>query len=213
MAGNTYPNKKIVILQMNYLAHAFLSFGNADILAGNMISDFVKGKRKFNYPLEIQKGIHLHRLIDTFTDFHPATEKAKEFFRPQYRLYSGAFVDIVYDHFLALDNKQFQENNGLEIFTQETYRLLEKNTGHFPAPFLKMFPYMKAQNWLYNYRLKEGIRKSFGGLVYRAAYLNESEIAFQILNDHYEELKYCYAEFFPQLKAYTFKSLSNLLAK
>ncbi len=35
---------------MNYLAHAYLSFGDPDILAGNMISDFVKGKKKFDYP-------------------------------------------------------------------------------------------------------------------------------------------------------------------
>ena len=32
--------------EMNYLAHAYLSFGDPDILAGNMISDFVKGKKK-----------------------------------------------------------------------------------------------------------------------------------------------------------------------
>ena len=81
-----------------------------------MISDFVKGKAKFDYPPGIQKGIHLHRLIDTFTDNHPATAMAKSFFRPQYRLYSGAFTDVVYDHFLARDEKQFEEYGSLEIF-------------------------------------------------------------------------------------------------
>ena len=33
------------ITTMNYLAHAYLSFGDPGILTGNMISDFVKGKR------------------------------------------------------------------------------------------------------------------------------------------------------------------------
>ncbi len=198
---------------MNLLAHAFLSFNNADILAGNMISDFVKGKTKFDYPLPVQKGIYLHRLIDSFTDNHKVTARAKEFFRPQYRLYSGAFVDIVYDHFLALDKKQFEEYEGLENFTQITYQLLEKNTAYFPLPFQKMFPYMKAQNWLYNYRLKEGMRKSFGGLVHRAAYLHESDIAFKIFNDNYTELENCYADFFPKLKTYTFENLNSLMAK
>ena len=178
-----------------------------------MISDFVKGKTKFNYPLEIQKGIHLHRLIDSFTDTHEVTARAKEFFRPHYRLYSGAFVDIVYDHFLALDKKQFKEYEGLKNFTQITYQLLEKDTSYFPLSFQKMFPYMKAQNWLYNYRLTEGIGKSFGGLVHRAAYLYESDFAFKIFNDHYKELGNCYADFFPELKAYTFKSLSNLMTE
>jgi acyl carrier protein phosphodiesterase len=198
---------------MNYLAHAFLSFNNADILTGNMISDFVKGKAKYDYPGEIQKGIHLHRLIDSFTDSHEVTARAKEFFRPQYRLYSGAFVDVVYDHFLALDNKQFEEYEGLEKFTQMSYQHLDKKTSDFPLLFQKMFPYMKTQNWLYNYRLKEGMRKAFSGLVHRASYLHESDIAFQIFNENYEELEKCYADFFPGLKEYTLKSMSNLMAE
>jgi acyl carrier protein phosphodiesterase len=198
---------------MNYLAHAFLSFNNPDILTGNMISDFVKGKRKFDYPDLIQKGIHLHRLIDNFTDNHTATARAKKYFRPQYGLYSGAFVDIVYDHFLALDNAQFTEYNGPENFTLVAYQNLDQKAPYFPLPFQKMYPYMKAQNWLYNYRMKEGIHKSFGGLVHRATYLNESEIAFSIFNEYYNELQICYAEFFPELKLYAFNIFKNLLAE
>jgi acyl carrier protein phosphodiesterase len=196
---------------MNYLAHAFLSFNKTDILAGNIISDFVKGKAKFNYPGSIQKGIHLHRLIDTFTDNHPATAIAKNFFRPQYRLYSGAFTDVVYDHFLARDEKQFEDYGGLESFSQNVYESLEINFPLYPPHFQKMFPYMKSQNWFYNYRLKEGIRKSFEGLVYRAAYLNESAIAFAIFNQYYYELEGCYLDFFPSLKKFASDNLSNLL--
>jgi acyl carrier protein phosphodiesterase len=65
---------------MNYLAHAYLSFGIAEITVGNMISDEVKGRRILDYPLEIQHGIRLHRIIDAFTDAHPATREAKEVF-------------------------------------------------------------------------------------------------------------------------------------
>jgi acyl carrier protein phosphodiesterase len=42
---------------MNFLAHAYLSFNNPEILVGNMISDFVKGSRQFQYPEAIQNGI------------------------------------------------------------------------------------------------------------------------------------------------------------
>ena len=196
---------------MNLLAHAYLSFNDVDILAGNMISDFVKGKKKFDYPLGIQKGIQLHRLIDSFTDAHPATARAKVFFRPTYRLYSGAFVDVVYDHFLALDKKQFESSGGLEKFTYRTYDLLDKKEVFFPLHFQHMFPYMKSQNWLYNYRLTEGMRKGFGGVVRRAAYLSESDTAYALFIEHYQEFSNCYDEFFPELKEFTLKSLSNLL--
>ena len=198
---------------MNYLAHAFLSFNNEDILAGNMISDFVKGKTQYDYPAGIQKGIRLHRLIDEFTDAHPVTAKAKNYFRPQYRLYSGAFIDVVYDHFLALDKKQFDNYNNLENFSQQVYQLLENNFSFFPQRFQKMFPYMKSQNWLYNYQYKEGIQKSFNGLVYRSVYLKESVIAFEIFNQYYFELKNCYDEFFPELLQFASENLSNLLAE
>lgn len=198
---------------MNYLAHAFLSFNNPEILTGNMISDFVKGKKKFNYPFTIQKGIGLHRMIDHFTDFHPATSIAKNFFRPQYRLYSGAFVDIVYDHFLALDEKQFGVYGGLESFSKIVYKELDEQQSFFPPAFQRLFPYMRLQNWLYEYRLKEGIRKSFGGLVHRAAYLNESDLAFKIFIEDYDELSKCYNAFFPELKAYAFENLHNLLTE
>ena len=197
---------------MNYLAHAFLSFDKTDILAGNIISDFVKGKAKFYYPDGIQKGIHLHRLIDTFTDKHPLTAKGKSYFRPHYRLYSGPFMDVVYDHFLACDEKQFEVYGNLEMFSKNVYHSLELNFALFPARFQKMFSYMKLQNWLYNYRLKKGIQNSFQGLAYRAAYLNESAVAFEIFNQYYHELENCYLDFFPELKKFAFNNLSNLLA-
>lgn len=84
---------------MNYLAHAYLSFNDEPTLVGNMISDYIKGKKKFDYSLPIQQGIQLHRFIDEFTDFHVATKEAKQFFKPSVGLYAGAFVDVVYDHF------------------------------------------------------------------------------------------------------------------
>lgn len=144
---------------MNYLAHAHLSFQQPDILLGNMISDYIKGKKRFDYPLAVQKGITLHRAIDNFTDTHAATQELKSFFRPQYRLYSGAFADIVYDHFLANDPKEFESETALQQFAKNTYLQLEARMDLFPPPFQKMFPYMKEYDWLSNYRYTWAIEK------------------------------------------------------
>jgi acyl carrier protein phosphodiesterase len=184
---------------MNYLAHAYLSFDQPGLLAGNMISDFVKGKRKFDYPAAIQNGIALHRHIDHFTDTHAATKEAKEFFRPAYRLYAGSFIDVVYDHFLATDENEFTKES-LYTFSINTYRQLDNFEFYFPEKFARMYPYMKAHNWLYNYRYREGIKKSLGGVVKRAAYLSESDTAFVLFTTHYEKLKELYLRFFPELK-------------
>ena len=196
---------------MNYLAHAYLSLNQRDILTGNMISDFVKGKKQYDYPLMIQKGIRLHRLIDAFTDAHPATGEIKKYFKPDYRLYAGAFTDIVYDYFLANDPNEFSSVNDLEAFTLLTYEELETNASYFPEQFLYMFPYMKMQNWLYNYLYESGIEKSFSGMARRAKYIPETGKAFSIFRDNTPSMKIYYDDFFPLLKQYTVYTLEQLL--
>jgi len=194
---------------MNYLAHAYLSFGHPGILTGNMISDFVKGKKKFDYPAEVQQGITLHRAIDTFTDEHETTREAKTVFRPAYRLYSGAFVDVVYDHFLANDETEFSEESLFE-FARETYAEMDRQAGWMPDRFAHMFPYMKQQNWLYNYRTRWGIKKSMGGMVRRAAYLDDYHTAFTIFEDHYQLLEDCYRHFWVSVKPFAKKMFEEL---
>ena len=56
---------------MNFLAHAYLSFGQEEILVGNLVADFIKGKELRQFSEDIQIGILLHREIDSFTDTHP----------------------------------------------------------------------------------------------------------------------------------------------
>jgi acyl carrier protein phosphodiesterase len=187
---------------MNYLAHAYLSFGRPGILVGNMISDHVKGKKKYDYPEQIQQGIAVHREIDRFTDMHSATKEAKEIFRPAYRLYAGSLMDVIYDHFLALDENEFTDES-LKAFTINTYSMLDPFSDHFPEKFSSMYPYMKAQNWLYNYRYRQGIEKSLAGVVRRAKYLEESDTAYRLFNEHYNKLKDLYRLFFPELKNMT----------
>jgi len=195
---------------MNYLAHARLSFHHPQILLGNMISDFVKGKKKLLYPLPVQAGIMLHRSIDTFTDDHPATRRAGEIFRPAYRLYSGAFVDVVYDHFLALDETAFAPD-GLLAFSNEVYLQLGQQQQWFPEPFARMFPYMKEQNWLYHYQSHQGIYNSFGGLVRRAAYIDSSLAARKLFEEHYQLLESCYRQFWKDVLSFARQEYERLL--
>lgn len=195
---------------MNYLAHAWLSFGHEEILVGNLVSDFVKGKKKFDYPQGIQKGIVLHRAIDTFTDEHEATRLAKEIFRHAYRLYSGAFMDVVYDHFLANDPNEFNPES-LRNFSETVYQILDSHFEYLPERFARMFPYMKRQNWLFNYSTRRGTEMSFDGVVRRARYLNESETAASLFEEHYKTLHGYYRVFFPDLKSFAKRMYDDLL--
>ena len=208
ITGAEVPN--LYLYLMNLLAHAYLSFNDPGTLAGNMISDYVKGKKKFQYPATIQIGMALHRAIDDFTDHHPATHTARQFFKANYRLYAGAFVDVLYDHFLANDINEFRNEAELNLFCTATYTSLQNNITLLPVKFQQTLPYMQSQNWLFNYRYRAGIEKGFAGLVRRAAYLSESAIAFQIFNEQYFALQHCYNDLFPGLKQFAISTLNKM---
>ena len=195
---------------MNYLAHAYLSFGIPEIAVGNMISDFVKGKKRFDYPARIQQGISLHRAIDEFTDTHVITKRAKLVFKEAYGLYSGAITDVVYDYFLANDPLIFSGHNQLLAFAQKTYPQVGEFQDLLPERFARMFHYMRTQDWLYNYRLKEGLYNSLGGLARRAAYMGDAERACRLFDTNYTELQDCYVEFFPSLKDFALRTLEKV---
>ncbi len=183
---------------MNFLAHAYLSFRQPGILTGNLISDFVKGKSRYTYPEDIQKGIALHRAIDQFTDEHRVNAVAKAVFRPAVGLYAGAFVDVAYDHFLAKDPLAFPADT-LPHFSQWVYGELEQRLDVCPPKFQAIFPYMHTQDWLLRYREREGIRQSMAGLARRAQYLDSAEAAWAAFDNGYEQLEHCYQRFFPEL--------------
>jgi len=187
---------------MNYLAHAFLSFSHPELLVGQMISDFVKGRSYLNYPLPIRNGIVLHRHIDGFTDQHPASRQARQFLRPAAGLYAGAFLDIAYDHFLANDPLAFPSAGDLQQFSAGTYQTLQHYFTSLPPGFQLMFPYMRQHDWLYGYRFTDGVLKSFTGLAKRAAYLSDAAPIYQAFEENYAALRQCYELFFPALRVF-----------
>jgi acyl carrier protein phosphodiesterase len=187
---------------MNYLAHAYLSFHDPSLIIGNMIADYVKGKQWQDYEPGIQRGIQLHRAIDAFTDTHPATLAAREYFQASCGRYSAVFIDIVYDHFLATDKTIFTEQT-LATFVQGTYDTLHTHHDKLPPVFQEVFYYMHTYNWLYHYRMIDGIYKSFNGIVRRAKFLDvTADAPLTVLKEHYDVLAGHYRIFFPELVDY-----------
>jgi acyl carrier protein phosphodiesterase len=195
---------------MNYLAHAYLSFNDPDVLAGNMISDFIKGSARYSYSQGIQRGIELHRAIDQFTDTHPVTHEAKQIFRPHYRLYSGPIMDIIYDHFLANDPNTFSLET-LSLFTTAVYSSLESVAFQLPIRFVQMLTYMKTEDWLLSYGRNEGIQRSLRGLSRRATYMVESETAFRLFLDQYDQLYKLSQDFIPDVKNFAKQRYNELI--
>lgn len=148
---------------MNFLGHIYLNPDDDELLLGNFIADSVKGDPYRQLPEGVANGVKLHRAIDAFTDSHELVKKGAERFRSTQGRYASVVIDVVYDHVLASNWSEFH-SQALDAFTQETYAKLENFSHQFPAAVQRYFPYMKQQNWLYNYQFEWGLRKSLEGL-------------------------------------------------
>lgn len=199
---------------MNYLGHAYLSFNHPELLVGNMIGDHIKGRIALqSLPEGISNGVLLHREIDAYADRHPASLKAKTYFREHYRLYAGAFVDSLYDHFIANDPHCFSSEQALFDFSQETYRTLEQYLHLLPESFKRAFGYMQSQNWLYGYRTMKGMQKSFNGLAHRARYIENADQAYIAFVSHYYTLNQYYYEFIDEVKPFVLDVIDRYTQK
>ena len=83
-------------------------------------------KNTYNTPKQLQRGILLHRKIDTFTDAHPIFRQSKHRLVPTYNHYAGVLVDIYYDYFLAKHWKEYSTIS-LEQYAQRFYNSLQKH--------------------------------------------------------------------------------------
>jgi len=141
---------------MNHLAHCFLSFGDEDLLLGNFIGDFVKGHDWEKYPRPVQRGILLHRAIDSYTDNHPLTDRSVARIRPFAKRYAPPFVDILYDHLLAIHwDKHFAEP--FDAFVTKTYAQLANRASDMPPILQERLPKMLAGQFLHGYASRGGL--------------------------------------------------------
>ena len=194
---------------MNFLAHIYLS-GSSDLIKiGNFIADGVRGNKYLAFDSEIQKGIVLHRAIDTFTDAHPLFRKCTKRLHSNYHHYSGVIVDVFFDHFLAKNWNLYSEES-LEDFVQNFYISLSTYEMHLTEKAKMMQPYMIEQNWLLNYRSIDGIEKILTQMDRRTKNVSMMRNSVTELNLYYSEFEQDFTHFFAELKEFSSKKLLTL---
>jgi acyl carrier protein phosphodiesterase len=189
---------------MNFLAHIYLSGDNNLMKIGNFMADGIHGKHFDAFPIEIQKGIILHRSIDTFTDAHPIFRQSTKRLHANYHHYSGIIVDIFYDHFLAKNWSNYSDER-LEDYSERFYQSLRDNYDTLTLKTQKMLPYMIDHNWLLSYQNIESIESVLARMDTRMKY--DSNMRFSVA-----ELRMFYSNFESEFTAF-FKELivhSNL---
>jgi acyl carrier protein phosphodiesterase len=194
---------------MNFLAHIYLSGDNDLIKIGNFMADGIRGKQFENYPSEIQKGIVLHRFIDTYTDAHPVFRKSTKRLHEKYHHYAGVIVDVFYDHFLAKNWSNYSDEN-LVDFTNRFYQSLQDNYDFLSERTKGMMPYMIEYNWLVSYQTVEGISRILTQMDGRTK--NESKMRFSPneLIEYYSDFELEFTVFFEDLRIETKQKLLSL---
>jgi len=194
---------------MNFLSHLYLAGNNEGLIIGNFIADSVKGSAYNNFSKEIQQGIILHRKIDSFTDAHPIVEQSKQRLREKYKKYSSVIVDIYYDHYLAINWKEYSEIE-LEIFVQNIYSIIKNNHSVLPEKSVRFTKYMLEHNILFWYSKLEGIERVLYGMSRRATFESNMEHAIHDLTEHFVLFENEFKIFFPELKEYVGKEIIDI---
>lgn len=169
---------------MNFLAHLYLSGDDPEIMLGNFIGDYVKGKNLNGYREKIRYGIRLHRAIDTLTDSHPATKASNALLREGYGKYSGVVTDILFDHILAVE-WDYYSNRSLSDFTRSFYFQMLLRYRLLPKPVRMFLPFMIRSNRLFSYRTPEGINRALEIMATHTSLPRNGVYATQQLNRHY----------------------------
>ncbi|MCD2259464.1 acyl carrier protein phosphodiesterase [Psychroserpens luteolus] len=194
---------------MNFLAHIYLSQDDDLITIGNFIADGIRGKHYKKFPLGIQKGILLHRQIDTYTDAHPTVRQSTKRLHKNYGHYSGVIVDILYDHFLAKNWSSYSDIP-LPDYVDKFYDLMGIHFDILPSRIQKMMPHMIAGNWLLSYAEIEGIQKVLDGMNRRTQNKSGMHTATVELKEFYTEFETEFTSFFEELRAFAKAALKDI---
>ena len=184
---------------MNYLGHLVLSGNDNEVLFGNFIADAVKGNSYLDFPIKVQEGILLHRLIDNFTDKNSYYLEGKRRFYELYPKMGGVINDIVFDYLLW----QYEIKTNLLNLEKEIiryYTVLDSFKNEMPNKIRFMYRYMKRDDWRNNYKCEKGIKRALHGVGRRINYSNDLESSFEIVKQNMDSYLEEFIEFFQAIK-------------
>ena len=121
----------------------------------------------------------------------------------------GNFVDILYDHFLAVHWKEYSVVP-LEIYIEDFYDLLQRNYTILPKPVQQFMPYMIRDNWLLSYATIEGIGRILYQMNERTNRKSRMNFAVVELEKHYPEFEEEFLSFFDELQLFAAKKTQAL---
>jgi len=184
---------------LNYLAHLLLSCDEEELLVGNFLGDHVSNADLPRFSAGIQRGIRLHRTIDTYMDNHPIVRQGTRRLHARHGKYAGVVMDVLYDYLLAEQWATFGVGT-LQQFADQTYAVLLRHQPAMPERVQGFLPRMVADNWLVQYGTRAGVAFTFSRLQRRVSQPQFLEDALLSLDEHKAALSAEFALFFPDMR-------------
>lgn len=185
-------------LIMNFLFHLYLSGNDPQLLTGNLMGDFVKGRIGDDYPPRLRSGILLHRRIDSFAQNHPLFRRSRQRIDPCFGLWRGVLVDMFYDHLLANEWQNWSPEP-LQLYLARARGMVEANRAHLPERLASLVPLI-FETLLPSYAYLEGVARALERMSARVRRPNPLAGGAPELEKNLTGLKDDFREFVPQVQ-------------
>lgn len=188
---------------MNHLAHFVLSGDDDDLAIGNFVADFITNRQLPDFTEGVQRGIHLHRAIDAFTDSHPVVKQSTKRLHPFHHKYSPVIVDVYYDFLLAKNWEKCLTRTPsvqLSFYVEKTYNLLIDRIKEMPERLQMFLPRMIDDDFLRGPTTFEGLNKSFARIEKATSFPSNFSNAAGHLEAFLSEFDAEFCLFFPDLQ-------------
>lgn len=183
---------------MNLVTHQLLSFDNPDWQVGNHLGEIVKGKKYLDYPPGIQKGILLHRFIDSYSDSHPIVKNSTSKLHKNYSKFSPIIIDVYYD-FLLIKNWELFSSEDFESFKTKCYQVLKDSEHLYPPKLLKFTQALIKYDWFEKYKTYEGLEITLTNMGSRTTFQNNMHMAVRDLYLNETSLEEDFLLFMPDI--------------
>jgi acyl carrier protein phosphodiesterase len=185
---------------MNFLCHLYLAGADPELQVGGLMGDFVKGRLTGGYPVTIERGIALHRAIDSEAGRNGHFRSSRLRLDERFGLYRGVLVDLFYDHFLARDWERYHPQP-LVAYLAEVRRAVQFHDRYLPERLRQLLPII-FEVWLPSYREPSGIEQALARMAGRLRRSNPLADGGAELVRQYEALQADFRQFLPEMTAF-----------
>ncbi len=196
---------------MNWLAHIFVSGDMVDYQLGNLLADPLKGKPWPDASEATRNGFAMHRIIDRFTDHHPAFINSKSRLG-ETGLLRGVVVDMVYDHLLIRSWDQYARLDRAR-FIQTFYAEALAAAEDYPEQPGQFVRRVIGSGYLTSYADLAGLQRALERIDMRLSWHGPGKkpaVAYMpSIETQLKGLQQDFDDFFPALLAH-FKSISGI---